>query len=54
MARAAPSDDTSPEQKTRDEIDRLIVLMRMDRSSWRETWREITWYIMPTRGRYAV
>ncbi|WP_395371855.1 portal protein [Komagataeibacter diospyri] len=52
MARAAPSDDTSPEQKTRDEIDRLIVLMRMDRSSWRETWREITWYIMPTRGRY--
>lgn len=44
--------DTKGPQSLRDEADRRLVMMRMDRLSWRETWREITHYILPTRGRY--
>lgn len=53
---ARPSPKPQPEndgiQKLRNEADRRLVLMRMDRLSWRETWREISHFILPTRGRY--
>ncbi|MBS1079110.1 portal protein [Gluconobacter kondonii] len=47
-----PQPETDGIQKLRDEADRRLVLMRMDRLSWRETWREISHFILPTRGRY--
>lgn len=40
------------QQSLRDEADRRLVMMRSDRLSWRDTWREISHYILPTRGRY--
>lgn len=57
----APKQSQTPDQKKpsqdaidalRDEADRRLVLMRNTRNTWRETWRDITHFIMPTRGRY--
>ncbi|GBQ07887.1 portal protein [Saccharibacter floricola] len=45
-------DNRSSQQSLRDEADRRLVMMRSDRLSWRDTWREISHYILPTRGRY--
>ncbi|MBB2199930.1 MAG: portal protein [Gluconacetobacter sp.] len=33
-------------------VDQRLVLLRTARNSWRETWREIKHYILPTRGRF--
>ncbi|MBM3099140.1 head-tail connector protein [Gluconobacter cerinus] len=54
MAKAPPKPqpDTSGVQSVRDEADRRLILMRNNRLSWRDTWREISHYILPTRGRY--
>lgn len=38
--------------KLRDEADRRLILMRNVRTCYRNTWREISHYVMPTRGRY--
>lgn len=44
--------DEAGMQSLRDEADRRLVMMRSDRLVWRDTWREISHYILPTRGRY--
>lgn len=49
---AADTQQNDPAYTLRDQTDRRLILMRNVRNTWRETWREISHFILPTRGRY--